>query len=334
VRRVYASLPLRGPAGRHGRDVALGIELALERANDPTVELVLLDSFADDRERQAVVNARRAAADDTALAYLGDFHSSQVARTAPVLGRAGLLQVAPVATFVGLEGDTLVRLSPNDRVGAEAVAAWLADAGVGELLVVHDHDRGYGVPVGAMCVEAARARGLTVRSRPVWDHGEDLREDFGGAGAVLYVGVAGSGAAGMWRDLHAANAAMWLLGTEGVATPGLARELSAAAAERSRFFVAQRGPLALYGFEAMSLILDSIAAGDGDRAAVVRAARAARDRDSVIGRYSIDDEGHTTSKAYGRLAVVDGELVWDLDARCLAADSAVRSSLPAVEEDE
>ena len=120
MRRVYASLPLRGPAGRHGRDVALGIELALERANDPTVELVLLDSFADDRERQAVANARRAAADDAALAYLGDFHSSQVARTAPVLGRAGLLQVAPVATFVGLEGDTLVRLSPNDRVGAEA----------------------------------------------------------------------------------------------------------------------------------------------------------------------------------------------------------------------
>ena len=334
MHRVYASLPLRGPAGRHGRDVARGIELALEQAGEPRVELVLLDGFADDRERRAMENARRAAADDTAMAYLGDFHSSQVARTAPVLGQAGLLQVAPVATFVGREGDTLVRLSPNDRVGAEAVAAWVADAGVGELLVVHDHDRGYGVPVGAMCVEAARARGLTVRSRPVWDHGDELREDLGGAGAVLYVGVAGSGAAGMWRELHAANPDMWLLGSEGVATPGLARELTPPAAERSRFFVAQRGPLALYGFEAMSLALDSIAAGEGDRAAVVRAARATHDRESVIGRYSIDEEGHTTSRAYGRLAVVDGELVWDLDARCLPPDSAVRSSLPAVEEDE
>jgi hypothetical protein len=30
-----------------------------------------------------------------------------------------------------------------------------------------------------------------------------------------------------------------------------------------------------------------------------------------MGHYSIDDQGHTTSTAYGRLAVADGELVWD-----------------------
>jgi branched-chain amino acid transport system substrate-binding protein len=62
----------------------------------------------------------------------------------------------------------------------------------------------------------------------------------------------------------------------------------------------------------MSLVLDAIADGDGDRAAVTRAARATRDRDSVLGRYSIDADGHTTSTAYGRLAVVDGALVWDI----------------------
>jgi len=43
----------------------------------------------------------------------------------------------------------------------------------------------------------------------------------------------------------------------------------------------------------------------------VRAARATRDRDGVIGRYSIDADGHTTATAYGRLAVVDGALAWD-----------------------
>ena len=37
----------------------------------------------------------------------------------------------------------------------------------------------------------------------------------------------------------------------------------------------------------------------------------ARDRDSVLGRYSIDEQALTTSAAYGRLAVVDGQLVWD-----------------------
>ena len=104
---------------------------------------------------------------------------------------------------------------------------------------------------------------------------------------------------------------MWLLGSEGVAEDWLAESMGAFAAERTRFFVAQRAPFALYGYEAMALALDSIAAGTGDRAAVTRAARSTNNRDSILGRYSIDAEGHTTTTAYGRLAVVDGALVWD-----------------------
>ena len=81
--------------------------------------------------------------------------------------------------------------------------------------------------------------------------------------------------------------------------PWLARELSPAVAARSRFFVAQRVPFGFYGFEAMALVLDAIAAGAGDRAATVRAARSTKDRDSVLGRYSIDEHGHTTCTKYG-----------------------------------
>jgi ABC-type branched-subunit amino acid transport system substrate-binding protein len=309
--RVYASLPLTGPTGRVGREVLRGAELALERANRSPPVLVALDGFGEDREEQAINNARRALADEDALAYLGDFHSSQVLQTAPLLGEAGLLQVAPVATFVGLHGPTLVRLMPHDGVGARAIADWLAQAGARHVLVVHDHDEGYGMPVGAMCVAAAQERGLAVRSRPVWDHGEPAADDLAGAQAVVYVGVAGSGAVTLWHDLHAANPALWLLGTDGVAVDWLARELKPSAAERTRLFVPQRGPLGFYGFEAMALILDAVAMGGGDRAATVKAARTTQTRDSVIGPYSLDEEGHTTATAYGRLAVVGGELVWD-----------------------
>jgi branched-chain amino acid transport system substrate-binding protein len=255
--------------------------------------------------------ARRAADDGDALAYLGDFHSSQVAATAPILSAAGLLQVAPVATYAGLSGDTLVRIMPHDGVGARAIADWLAQVGVGEVLVVHDYGDEYGEPLGAMCAEAARDRGLRVRIRRVWDQEETPADDVGSAEAVVYAGVAGSGAKGLWHDLHAANPQLWLIGTEGVAADWLARSLEPADAQRTRFFVANRAPLALYGYEAMALILDAIAAGGGDRAAIVDAARSTRDRDSVIGRYSIDADGHTTSTAYGRLAVVGGALVWD-----------------------
>jgi branched-chain amino acid transport system substrate-binding protein len=305
VRRVYASLPLRGPQGRLGRELLRGAELALERAG-PVAELVVLDSFED----RAPVNARQAAADGEALVYLGDLRSADVLCSAPILGEAGLLAVAPVATFAGLGGPTLVRLMPHDGVGARAIAAWLVGAGVEELLVVHDHDEGYGVSVGRMCVNAARERGLTVRSRPVWDRDEPPAPDLGAAQALLYVGVAGSGAVAAWNELHRLRPDLWLLGSEGVAVDWLARQLDPAAARRTRFFVSQRAPWGFYGFEGMALALDAIRAGD-DREAVVRAARGTRDRDSILGRYSIDGEGHTTSTAYGRLAVADGELVWD-----------------------
>jgi branched-chain amino acid transport system substrate-binding protein len=311
VSRVYASLPLSGPQGALGRDVLRGAELALERADGAAPELVALDAFGADREAQAVANARRAAADDEALAYLGDFHSGQVMETAPVLGQADLLAVAPVATYIELSGPTLVRLMPHDGVGARAIAAWLVEVGVRDLLVVHDYGEQYGVPVGAMCAEAARERGLAVRSRPVWNHDEPPAADLDGAEAVLYVGVAGSGAVALWNDLHAAKPSMWLLGSEGVAETWLARELSPSAAARTRFFLAQRAPFAFYGFEAMALILDAVASAGADRSAIAGAARATRDRDSILGRYSIDEQGHTTSTAYGRLAVRDGELVWD-----------------------
>ena len=309
--RVYASLPLTGPAAGLGREVLRGAELALEAAKEPSLELLALDSFGQDREERATANSRRAVDDAEALAYLGDLHSSQVMETAPLLGDAGVLQVAPVATFIGLWGPTLVRLMPHDGIGARAIADWLVDAAVPEVLVVHDHDEGYGVPVARMCVEAARDRGIVVRSRPVWDHDEAFAADLGDAQAVLYVGVAGSGAVEGWNELHAADPSLWLLGSEGVAESWLARELQPSAAERTRFFVAQRAPFGFYGFEAMALILDAIARSGVDRAAIVRTARTTRDRDSILGRYSIDELGHTTTTAYGRLAVVGGQLVWD-----------------------
>jgi ABC-type branched-subunit amino acid transport system substrate-binding protein len=290
----------------------------LERS-DQEVSLLVLDSFASRRDQQAVANAEQAVADGEALAYLGDFHSSQVRETAPILGEAGLLQVAPVATQVGLDGPTLVRITPHDGIGADAIADWLADARVRRVLVVHDHDVGYGVPVGGMCVEAALARDLGVRSRPVWDAHERPADDLNGAEAVVYAGVAGSGAIDLWNDLHAANPDLWLVGTEGLAHDWVARGLQPSTAERIRFFVAATAPLWAYGYEAMALILDSVREASADRSRIVQAARATRDRDSIIGRYSIDPEGHTTTAAYGRLKVVDGQLVSDLSGATLSA---------------
>jgi branched-chain amino acid transport system substrate-binding protein len=284
--RVYASLQRPGAEG----DVLRGAQLALEHHGG--AELVVLDE----------PDPHRAAADRDALAYLGEFRSAHVHHTADVLGEAGLLQVAPVATWIELGGLTLIRLMPHDGVLAKGIARWMGAAGVARALVVHDHDEGYGIPVGTMCAAAASAAGIETRARRIWDHDEPM--DVGDAQALLYAGVAGSGAVGLWRELHDRDPDLWLLGTDGVATRWLAEEMSDSAAARTRFFGAQRAPWGFYGYEAMALILDSLR---DDRAATVEAARATRDRDSILGRYSIDAEGLTSTDAIG---VLDGRLIW------------------------
>jgi hypothetical protein len=59
--RVYASLPLSGPARALGRELLRGAELALERAGHASVELLALDSGGDAREERAADAARQAA---------------------------------------------------------------------------------------------------------------------------------------------------------------------------------------------------------------------------------------------------------------------------------
>src|SRR4051795_1981764 len=140
--RVYASLPLSGSDA--GTEVLRGAELALKRSGGDAPELVAIDTGGDARDARAEDAARLAAEDAGAVAYLGDFHSSQVHATQPILAAAGLLQVAPVATWVELGGPTLICPMPDDRVGAEAIGDWLVGAGISDLLVVHDHDQGYG----------------------------------------------------------------------------------------------------------------------------------------------------------------------------------------------
>ncbi len=75
-------------------------------------------------------------------------------------------------------------------------------------------------------------------------------------------------------------------------------------------------PYSIFGYEAMSLLLDAIsrATGRGEhevsRSRVLSALFSTRDRHSAIGTYSIDSDGDTTLDRYGVYRIVDGRLVF------------------------
>jgi branched-chain amino acid transport system substrate-binding protein len=71
-------------------------------------------------------------------------------------------------------------------------------------------------------------------------------------------------------------------------------------------------PYAIYGYEAMKLGLDAIARSKtGDKADVIKALFATKDRQSVLGTYSIDENGDTTLTDYGVYGIKDGQLTFD-----------------------
>ena len=71
-------------------------------------------------------------------------------------------------------------------------------------------------------------------------------------------------------------------------------------------------PYAIYGYEAMRLALDAIErSGTGSKADVLKALFDTKDRESVLGTYSIDENGDTTLTDYGVYTIEGGELTFD-----------------------
>ena len=84
---------------------------------------------------------------------------------------------------------------------------------------------------------------------------------------------------------------------------------------QTKYKVEQPNTYAIYGYEAMDLVLDSIeAAGDkgNDRQAVIdQVLKNTKGRESVIGSYDIDANGDTSLTDYGLYKIENGKLAFD-----------------------
>jgi branched-chain amino acid transport system substrate-binding protein len=69
----------------------------------------------------------------------------------------------------------------------------------------------------------------------------------------------------------------------------------------------------------MSLALDAIdRSKTGEKADIIQALFSTKDRNSVLGSYSIDKNGDTTLTDYGIYSVKDGNLVFDKTVKAQA----------------
>jgi branched-chain amino acid transport system substrate-binding protein len=241
---------------------------------------------------------------------------------------------------------TFARVVPNDSIQSIAQVRLQRDAGCTKTYVLDDGEVD-GLDAAISFVLAAQAAGLHVVATQMF---EPRATDYTalaagvaktGADCVLVSAIPDSNAALVTKQVARALPHARIFGSAGLAEssyadpsrggiptaidprvlitdPTLAprdyppRGRAFFAAYTKRYGEPQ--PAAIFGYEAMSLMLDAIrSATDGGtdtarRSNVVDAMFDTRDRHSVLGTYGIDRNGDTTLRRYGVYAVVAGQL--------------------------
>jgi branched-chain amino acid transport system substrate-binding protein len=238
------------------------------------------------------------------------------------------------------------RIVPKDTIQGAALATVMKEDGCTKVQLTNDKEV-YGAGLSANIVLAAKAQGLTLVSNEAIDKNaanyRSLAQKAKAAGAdcFVYAGITANNAVQLYKDFAAALPNAKLYGPDGVAESGFADPkdggIPADVAARVKVSVAtlnpdsyppdgqeffknysqkygedQPDPYAIYGYEAMRLALDAIdRSKTGDKADIIKALFATKDRASVLGTYSIDKNGDTTLTDYGIYGIKDGNLTFD-----------------------
>jgi branched-chain amino acid transport system substrate-binding protein len=238
---------------------------------------------------------------------------------------------------------TYGRVVPADHIQAAAQVTYQKDNGCTKLFILNDKEV-YGKGIADQVAPLAKAQGMTVLGNqgidPKAANYRALAGTIKGAGAdcVFFGGITQNNAVQLWKDLNAALPSAKLFGPDGVAESAFSSKIGSKA-EKNTFITnptldpklypqsgqdffkeykakygADPEPYAIYGYEAMSVVLQAIKdAGDkaADRQAVIDAFYKIKDRQSVLGTYSIDQNGDTTLSDYGGNRIQGGKLVFD-----------------------
>ena len=370
---IYSSLPMQGSSNVQTIPMVNGMKLALAQAGGKagkyTVNFTALDDSTAAAGKwdpsQTAANARKVAADPKAVYYIGEFNSGASEISIPILNQAGIPQVSPANTYVGLTTDlpgsapgepekyyptgkrTYLRIVPIDSIQGAADLLAMKQGGCTKVAIANDKEA-YGAGL-AQLIELEKAEyGVNVVSNTGIDptasnfrtYAQTIKSE--GADCFFFSGIVSNGAVQIVKDVNAALPTAKIFGPDGVCTSAwtqasqggvpasidplmectvATQDLAAypggkefLAAYKAKYGTADPDPYAIYGYEVMKLGLDTIASlgANGDnKADVLKALFAIKDRNSVIGTYGFDANGDTTLKSYGLyVANKSGDLVF------------------------
>jgi branched-chain amino acid transport system substrate-binding protein len=342
-------LALAGAGGRIG-PFKVGY-VSLDDANpksgelDPAATSMDAKMAAQDTSTIAYLGEYNSAATAVSLPLINAAGILQVSPGSPYVGLTSSLDAGQdePERFYPSGRRTFGRLQPGDPAQAAAQVKLMGTLGVHKLYVLDDQDP-FEVPLAEIVASDAERAGIAV---PAHDSilttagavftGEVEKIVNSGAQAVFFAGGTGAGPVALWKQLHSSDPRLRLLGSSSMVSESFTSAIGAAGAstylttptlalnlyppsaahvldDYRRHFGGEPGAYALYGFEAMSVVLDAIRSAGvhgNDRQTVIDRFFQTSNRDSVLGRYSVQADGETTFSRYGVDRIVGGRPVFD-----------------------
>ena len=226
-----------------------GIKLALAQAGNKagqwTVNYQVLDDSTAAAGKwdpgQTAANARKVASDPKAVFYIGEFNSGASEVSIPILNEAGMPQVSPANTYVGLTTSlpgsapgepqkyyptgvrTYLRIVPIDSIQAAADLIAMHNAGCTKVAVANDKEA-YGAGLATLLELEKSYYGVTIVSNtgidPTAPNFRSYASTIAGQGAncFFFAGIVSNGAVQITKDVHSALPTAKVFGGDGVCT--------------------------------------------------------------------------------------------------------------------
>jgi branched-chain amino acid transport system substrate-binding protein len=241
-----------------------------------------------------------------------------------------------------------LRIVPKDTIQGAALATLMKKDGCKSVYMLNDKEV-YGAGLAENIETASKEQGLKILANEGIDpkapnfRSQAATIESEGADCFVFAGITSNGGVQLYKDVAAGVPDAKLYGPDGVAEEGFVSPAEGGIPEevqaRTKVTVAtldpdeyppdgqkffddfkkkygedNPSPYAIYGYEAMSLVLDTcekLGPDCSDKQAMIEGLFNTKGRESVLGTYDIDENGDTTITDYGVYKIKGGELVFD-----------------------